>query len=200
MIQTIFPVKMLVKDYDKSEDWNIAISAFVKSKVTDAIINVGYNKATDEDIDVFTEENMNEIPELRELFNMFVDDFYELSQQFYNPEEPVLTKDDIRNNLSLDIGKLPIMRHGQSRRIHNHTNASAFAVFYLHDVDNNESGGKLVLHDPTFNNQRFFCDSRMIEVETKKHRMVIAPNTVWHEVTTYLGHEERLAIVLNLHI
>lgn len=33
--------------------------------------------------------------------------------------------------------------------------------------------------------------------ETKKNRMIIVPNYVWHEVSQYAGDDERLAIVLN---
>ncbi len=201
MIQTIFPVKILIKDYDLSEDWNHTVSAFVKQKLTQAIIDRGsFDAAVDEDLDVFTEKNMSDFPQLRELFDMFIDSFYQLSQEFNNKNEVSLTKEDIKKHLSLDIGKLPIMRYGQSRGIHSHTHASAFGIFYLNDVDNESEGGKLILHDPTFNSQKHFCDYRTMEVETKKHRMIIAPNTVWHEVTTYLGKQERLAIVLNLHV
>jgi hypothetical protein len=201
MIQTIFPIKILMKDYELSDDWNAAVSAFVKSTLTNTITEKGsYAAAIDNNTDVFTEKNMNEVPELRELFEMFVDSFYELSQEYENEDDGVLTKELIRECLSLDIGKLPIMRYKQSRRVHNHKSASAFGIFYLSDVDNEADGGQLVLHDPTFNTQRFFCDDRMLEIDTKKHRMVIAPNTVWHEVTTYFGHTERLTIVLNLHL
>ena len=201
MIQTIFPIKILVKDYDKSDEWTHTISAFIRSHFTKAIEDKGsYNAATDEDIDVFTEENMSQYPELRDLFNMFADGFYELSQQYQNGTDKNLTREDIVQKLSKDLGRLPLMRTGDFKQIHNHCEASAFGVFYMGDVDNEKEGGQLVLHDPSFNSLRHFCDEKTFEISTKKHRMIIVPAHVWHEVSTYFGSEERQTIVLNLHV
>lgn len=200
MIQTIFPTKILVKDFDRSDNWNQTICAFIRSHFTNAIeVKGSYMAAGDEDIDVFTEENMSQYPELRDLFDMFVDGFYDLSQAYSNSIDKNLTREEIKERLSKDLGKLPLMRKGDTKRIHNHCEADAFGIFYLNDVDNEKEGGQLILHDPSFNSLRHFCDDKILEIETKKHRMVIAPSNVWHEVSTYLGEEERQTIVLNLH-
>lgn len=200
MIQTIFPTKILVKDFEKSDDWNHTTCAFIRAHFTKAIEEKGsYIAATDEDIEVFTEENMSAVPELRDLFEMFADSFYELSQQFQNSIDKNLTRDKVKQKLSKDLGRLPLMRTGDVKGLHNHCEASAFGVFYLGDVDNEKEGGQLILHDPSFNSLRHFCDDKTFKIETKKHRMIIAPAHVWHEVSIYLGKEERQTIVLNLH-
>jgi len=201
MIQTIFPTKILVKDFEKSDDWNHTICAFIRAHFTKAIEEKGnYIAATDEDIDVFTEENMLAIPELRDLFEMFVDGFYELSKEFQNSIDKNMTRDEIKQKLSKDLGRFPLMRTGDCKGLHNHSEASAFGIFYLSDIDNEKEGGQLILHDPSFNSLRHFCNDKTLRIETKKYRMIIAPAHVWHEVSTYHGKEERQTIVLNLHV
>lgn len=201
MIQTIFPVNILVKDYEKSNDWNCTISAFIKAHFTKVIEEKGsYNAATDEDIDVFTEENMTAFPELREMFNMFIDGFYELSSALTADNEIPLTREEITKKIGKDLGRLPLMRNGDHKNLHTHNEALAYAVFYLSDVDNEKEGGQLVLHDPSFNTLRYFTSQKTIGIKTKKNRLVVAPAHVWHEVTRYTGNNERLTIVLNLHI
>jgi hypothetical protein len=200
MIQTIFPTKILINDFDKNDDWNHTICAFIRSHFTKAINEKGsYFAAGDEDISVFTEENMTLIPELRDLFNMFVDSFFELSQEFSNKTDANLSREEVEQKLSKDLGRLPLMRKGDEKGLHTHGEASAYGIFYLNDIDNEKEGGQLILHDPSFNSLRHFCDDKTLKIETKKHRMIIAPAHIWHEVSKYYGDEERQTIVLNLH-
>lgn len=200
MIQTIFPVNILIKDYEKSDDWNATMSAFVRMHFTKAIEQKGsYFAATDVSIDVFTEENMAEVPELRELFDMFIDGFYELACASVSNETP-LTREEIKNKIGKDLGKLPLMRPGDQKHLHTHTEASAYAIFYLSDIDNKKEGGQLILHDPTFNTLRYFTNEKTFGIDTKKHRLIVAPTHIWHEVTRYTGAYERLSIVVNLHL
>ena len=201
MIRTIFPINILVKDYEKSDEWNSTISAFIKAHFTKAIAEKGsYFAAADEDIDVFTEENMTAFPELRELFNMFIDGFYELSNASSSGNEIPLTREEITKKIHKDLGRLPLMRNGDQKNLHTHNEASAYAIFYLSDVENEKEGGQLILHDPTFNTLRYFTSQKTVGIETKKNRLIVAPTHIWHEVTRYTGFDERLTIVLNLHI
>jgi Rps23 Pro-64 3,4-dihydroxylase Tpa1-like proline 4-hydroxylase len=201
MIRTIFPINILVKDYEKSDEWNSTISAFIKTHFTKAITEKGsYFAAADEDIDVFTEENMTAFPELRELFNMFIDGFYELSNASSSGNEIPLTREEITKKIHKDLGRLPLMRNGDQKNLHTHNEASAYAIFYLSDVENEKEGGQLILHDPTFNTLRYFTSQKTVGIETKKNRLIVAPTHIWHEVTRYTGVDERLTIVLNLHI
>lgn len=201
MIQTIFPVNILVKDYEKSNEWNSTISAFIKTHFTKAIEEKGsYFAAADEDIDVFTEENMSAFPELRELFDMFIDGFYELANASKAGNEIPLTREEITKKIHKDLGRLPFMKNGDQKNLHTHNEALAYAIFYLSDIDNKKEGGQLVLHDPSFNTLRYFTSQKTIGIETKKNRLIVAPTHIWHEVTRYTGDTERLTIVLNLHI
>jgi len=54
------------------------------------------------------------------------------------------------------------------------------------------------LHDPAFHGAYNYHEERTYSIETKKHRLVISPNHIWHEVTLYTGDNERMAIVVNL--
>jgi Rps23 Pro-64 3,4-dihydroxylase Tpa1-like proline 4-hydroxylase len=74
----------------------------------------------------------------------------------------------------------------------------AFGIFYLTDVDNEKHGGTLVLHDPAFHGVFNFHEARTYDVATKKNRLVICPNHIWHEVKQYLADDERITIVVNL--
>jgi hypothetical protein len=200
MIQSIFPVNILVKDYEKSADWDATVSAFIRMHFTKAVEQKGsYIAAGDEDIDVFTEENMTAVPELRELFNMFIDGFYELSKASNSNETP-LTREVIAEKICKDLGRLPLMKNGNYKNLHTHNEAAAYAIFYLSDVDNKKDGGQLVLHDPSFNTLRYFTNQKTMGIETKKNRLIVAPTHVWHEVTRYTGIDERITVVVNLHV
>jgi hypothetical protein len=201
MIQTIFPIKILVKDYEFSDEWNSTVSAFIRYHFTKAVEAKGsYEAAADEDISVFSEEHMTAYPELKELYNIFIDGFYELSQASKIETEEPLTRDNIAFKLSNDLGRLPLMRTGDYKTLHTHTETNAYGIFYISDVNNEKDGGELVLHDPSFNNLRYFTSKKTLSIPTKKNRLIIAPSNIWHEVTRYIGQDERLAIVLNLNV
>jgi Rps23 Pro-64 3,4-dihydroxylase Tpa1-like proline 4-hydroxylase len=72
------------------------------------------------------------------------------------------------------------------------------AVYYLDCVDNDKDGGKLIFHDPAFNQVIKTRPKSKMSIETEKNTIIIVPAHVWHEVTPYYGEEDRLAVVMNI--
>lgn len=199
MIKTIFPVNILVKDYDLPEQFTQELSSVIQSIFQSLMLEKGLSRKEigDNEFPIFTEENMAAFPVLKQLREMFIDSFYELADSY---EENILSRDLISRMVEKNVGKLPVMQKGEYKRLHNHFNTSAFAIFYLTDVDNDQHGGKLVLKDPAFHSNAGFHPPPDYEVETRKNRMVVAPAYIWHEVTPYTGDEDRVTVVINLHI
>jgi len=199
MIKTVFPVNVLVKDYDLSDDFVTEASSVIQSIFHSIMLEHGLSRKEvgDNEYPVFTNENMEKFPILKTIRQMFVDCFYELASSY---EENVLTKEMIELMVERNVGKLPILRKGEYKRLHAHSNTSAFAIFYLTNVDNDRHGGKLILKDPAFHNNIGFTPPPDYEIETRKNRMVVAPAYIWHEVTPYIGDEDRVTIVINLHM
>jgi hypothetical protein len=199
MIKSLFPNNILIKDYDLSDEWNSTVTAMAKMVFADDMTKKNdYNETGNYPIDLFTEENFKSCPELLQLQEMFIDGFYELACSYTNTKVGPLTKQLIAENVRKDLGKLPFMKKGDFKSIHTHDKTEAYAVFYLTDIDNKKDGGNLILHDPAFHNAINFSGNRTYDVETKKHRLVVCPNRIWHEVKQYMGDEERISIVMNL--
>lgn len=199
MIRTVFPVNVLIKDFDKPDEFCQDLSSAVQAIFNSLMAERGLTREQvgDEEFPVFTDQNLTAFPVLAELREMFVDGFYELASSY---EENTLTRDMIKDMVSANVGKLPLMRKGDYKRTHGHTNAIAFAVFYLTDVDNERHGGQLILRDPSFHSNFSFHPPEDYEIETRKNRLIAAPGYVWHEVTPYYGDEDRLTVVVNLHL
>jgi hypothetical protein len=199
MIKTVFPVNVLIKDHNLPEEFTNELSAAVQAIFQSLMVERGLSRddVTNEEFPVFTEENMTAFPVLKQLQSLFVDGFYELASSF---EENTLTREMVEKMVSANVGKLPLMKKGDYKRVHGHTNAIAFAVFYLTDVDNTRHGGQLILKDPSFHSNFSFHPPEDFAIDTKKNRLVIAPAYVWHEVTPYLGDEDRITVVINLHL
>jgi hypothetical protein len=196
MIKSLFPNNILIKDYDLSDEWNSTVTAMAKIVFADGLIKKNdYNEAGNYPIDLFIEENFKSCPELLQLQQMFIDGFYELACSYSNN---TLTRQYIVENVKKDPGKLPFMKKGSFKSIHTHDQIDAFAIFYLTNIDNKKDGGNLILHDPAFHNAINFSENHTYDVETKKHRLVVCPNRIWHEVKPYMGDEERISIVMNL--
>ena len=198
MIKTAFPVNVLIKDYEDLGEFTDNLSTAILSIFQNLVLakNLSRDDIANQEYPVFTEENLAVFPELKKLQEIFVDGFFELASSF---EENTLTRDTISKMVSINTGKLPIMKTGDYKRVHTHTNAIAFAVFYLTDVDNDKHGGQLILKDPSFHNNYGFHPPEDFVIDTKKNRLVVAPAYVWHEVTPYTGDEDRLTVVINLH-
>lgn len=198
MIKTAFPVNVLIKDYDDLGNFSDNLTTAVQTIFQNLIAEkeLSRDDVTNQEYPVFTEQNLSIFPELKQLQEMFVDGFFELANSF---EENALTREIISNMVSINAGRLPLMKKGDYKRVHAHKGAIAFAVFYLTDVDNEKHGGQLVLKDPSFPNNYGFHPPEDFVIDTKKNRLIVAPAYVWHEVTPYTGDKDRLTIVVNLH-
>lgn len=197
MITSIFPVNILVKDFDMPDSWldeieQITKSAFVNHKSEN---NLSYSDTGDNEVSLFTKNNLNQFPILSELTDIFVEGFYELASSY---EDNQLTKEYIKERVLNNTGKLPFMKKGDYKMVHNHAKASAFAIFYLSDVDNIKHGGQLILRDPAFHSNYGFHPVQHYPIDTRKNRLIVVPGYIWHEVTPYTGDEERISIVMNL--
>lgn len=199
MIKTIFPVNVLVKDFDLPEEFTSDLSASIQSIFQGLVAEHGLSreKIGDDEYPIFTKENLEKFPVLVQLREMFIEGFCELAESF---EGNTLTRDTITGMVETNLGKLPLMQKGDYKRLHGHTGAVAFAVFYLTDVDNERHGGQLILKDPSFHSNFGFHPPEDFKVETKKNRLIVAPGYVWHEVTPYLGDEDRVTVVVNLNL
>jgi len=197
MIKTVFPVNVLIKDYELSEEFTNELVNAAQTIFHSLMTEKGLTRdqIADNEFPVFTEKNCQTFPALKQLQNMFVDGFYELASSY---DENILTREMIEKMVSANVGKLPLMKNGDYKRMHGHTNASAFAVFYLTDVDNKKHGGQLILRDPSFHSNFSFHPPEDFVIDTKKNRLVVAPAYVWHEVTQYTGTHDRFAFVVNL--
>jgi len=197
MIKNIFPVNVYIKDFQQNKEWtenlkNTTSAIFLKYL---AEKKINKKELADNEIPFFVEENIKKYPILNELREILIDGFYSLAQSY---ENNTLTREKIKEMVCRNSGRLPFMAKNDYKSVHSHTGASAFAIFYLSDIDNQKDGGKLILRDPSFNLNLHFSPNQNFEIETKQNRLIVAPGYVWHEVTPYYGDKERITIVINL--
>jgi hypothetical protein len=149
MIKTIFPTRILVKDYDKSKEWSQNLESLVKTIFKSVQVEQqDYYSTGNNSVNLFKKENLIQFPELVELREMFVDCFYELASSYDSNE---LTRECVDDRVDEYSGKLPFMKYGDLKSLHNHNQSvDAFGIFYLTDVNNDTEGGSLILHDPSF--------------------------------------------------
>ena len=199
MIKTLFPVNVLIKDHALPDKFTNELSASVQAIFQSLMTEKGLSREdiANNEFPVFTEDNFVSFPVLKQLQEIFIDGFYELACSY---EENTLTRDMIVKMVSSNVGKLPLMKKGEYKRLHTHTNSIAFAIFYLTDVDNKRHGGKLILKDPSFHSNYSFHPPEDYGIETRKNRLIVAPAYVWHEVSPYIGDEDRITVVVNLHL
>ena len=202
MIHDIFPTKIYVKDYGMTNEWTDEVKSIVKTIFAmEEAKGRSFNDIAENNIPLFTPENEILYPVLTELKSYFVDGFTELAASNFT-EEPLpfsIDREFIQKRISQEPGKLPFMRNGNYKTVHNHVGDMAFGIFYLDDVDNATQGGELQLRDPSFNSNIGFTGYDKYAIATKRNRLVIAPAHVWHEVTQYNG-VERTAVVINLNL
>lgn len=198
MIETIFPVKMFhakmpMNDEDASS-LNATCQAIFRNHI--AMKGISFQDAGDDGvhIPVFTNDNIKTYKEIKELHNFFAQSFHMLAKEYDN----TITFEEILDRMEETTGRLPFMRKGDYKGLHCHSGASLVAVFYLEDVDNDKDGGKLILHDPAFNQVIRTKPKSKMSIDTEKHCIIIVPAHVWHEVTPYSGDEDRLAVVMNI--
>lgn len=186
-----------------TDDWNTALESTIQAVfVSEMAKGIDFAQLGDNSIPLFTEENMKQFPILAELKNMFIDSFYQLAKSFpdYDKNKMLykLSMEDIQHRLAAETGRLPFMKTGDYKGIHDHEATLAWGVFYTHDVDNDTDGGQIVLRDPSFNSNRAYSVPGKYPIDTKKNRLIVGPGHLWHEVTPYKGKANRTAIVLNL--
>lgn len=198
MIESHFGIKLLVQDLDFSDEWNQEVTNIVKSVFVHELATNGgdYAAAGDNSLPLLTPENVKKYPQLKQLQEVFKQGFWDLAQSFKNNK---LDRGWINRAIELETGKCPIITAGRDLvRLHTHAGAMAFAIFYLDDIDNDLYGGELVLRDPAFHNNYGFHDAAETRIKTKRHRLVVSPGYVWHEVAPYTGPNDRISVVLNL--
>jgi hypothetical protein len=197
MIKNIFPVNIYTKDLNVDETWSKELENISKSIFLSYLAekNITRKDITENEIPFFTKSNIEQYPIIKELQDIFIEGFYSLASSYDNN---TLSQDDIEKMVCSNTGRLPFMEKYDYKPVHSHLNSSAFAIFYLTDVNNEKDGGKLILRDPSFNVIPNFRPKEKYEIETKKNRLIVVPAYVWHEVTPYFADEERLTIVINL--
>lgn len=196
MIETIFPIRMLVNELEMTEKEEASLYATSQAIFTNHLSRKGLgfvDAGNVASIPIFTEENLQSYPEIKKLYEFFAKSFHSLANE-YSPT----TMDEIYASMGETTGRLPFMRKGDYKQVHNHSGTSLVAVYYMGDVDNEKEGGKLVLHDPSFNNTMRTKPKPTHEIETKKNRIVVIPGYIWHEVTPYFGEDVRSAVVMNI--
>ena len=202
MIHDIFPTKIYIKDYEMTDQWTDEVSSIVKTIfVAEEAKGRAFNDIAENSIPLFTPENEKLFPILTELKGYFIDGFTELAASNTTGEALPFSIDRefVQQRISQETGRLPFMRNGDYKSVHNHAGAMAFGIFYLEDVNNAEEGGELQLRDPSFNSNIGFTGHNKYKVDTKRNRLVIAPAHLWHEVTQFNG-TERTAVVINLNV
>lgn len=198
MIETIFPVQMFHAKMPMSDEESSSLNATCQAIFRNhtAMKGISFQEAGDDGvhIPVFTDDNIKAYKEIRKLHDYFAKSFHQLAQEYDNR----ITFEEVLECMEETTGRLPFMRKGDYKGLHCHSGASLVAVFYLDDVDNDKDGGKLILHDPAFNQIIRTKPKRKMEMDTEKHCIIIVPAHVWHEVTPYNGDEDRLAVVMNI--
>jgi len=204
-IITPFFTNILIKDYEKSEQWNCELINTLKALSLNGeycdlrkdlknnkntfLLTYDYHKLSKPY--VITEETSSMFPIIKELRDMYIDCFYELASSFKNN---ILTKDEIKKIFFSDSGNFTELKKNMVVGLHNHP-SRAFAIFYLSDVDNSQYGGELILHDPAFHANKRFHPKQKIKIKTKKNRMIIGPSYIWHEVSKFYGKDRFCAVV-----
>jgi hypothetical protein len=196
MIETVFPIKILIDELQMSEEEEASLYSISQAIFMDHLSKKGLgfvDAGNVASIPIFTKENLERYPEIKKLHEFFAKGFYQIANE-YSPTEI----EEIYSSMGETTGRLPFMKKGDYKQLHNHSGTSLVAVYYMGDVDNAKEGGKLVLHDPSFNNTVRTKPKPTYEIETKKNRIVIMPGYIWHEVTPYSGEDIRLAVVMNI--
>jgi len=199
MIETIFPTKIFRSKIDFTDDENESLKAFCQALMMQYMAEnkISFREAGElENVPVFSDFNLKTYPFMTRLYNFFAVSFLELLQEY----EPSAELEEVYDAMQVTMGKMPFMKRGDYKQIHCHRGNALVAVFYLDSVDNDMHGGKLILHDPSFNNTVRARTNPQHEIQTEKNSIVIIPAHVWHEVTPYFGNDERLTITMDIEL
>jgi hypothetical protein len=208
MIVTPFATKILVKDFNMSDEWTNELILTLQLLAANKLVTCSLTKSLEDDTIaelfkfdgqksskpyIIHEEYAQQFKIISELRDIFLQGFLELNKE-YNSQ---YTEEYLKEQYSVDSGNFAILKTGQRVGLHNHPSIG-FAIFYLTDVDNDADGGELILHDPSFHRNNYFHPPREIKIKTKKNRLVIGAADVWHEVTPYTGKHDRMCAVIDL--
>jgi hypothetical protein len=205
MIKDLFPVKIIQKDLEISDEINEKISNTISAIHATVKASSNFENACEE-MFLFNEENLKNCPELSIILDSFVQGFSDLldangGDPIYQNHEQI--KGKIRSTIIGDKRpwtKLPFMRarSNEFKASHTHEQSCVWGILYLQDIDHDLVGGQLYLEDPHRSTQKHFKSDPIVKIEAKKNRLLIVPNYVWHGVTPYSGEEDRLSIVVSL--
>mgnify|MGYP000415585683 CR=1 FL=1 len=179
--------------YNEIQNYNVvkfSFAAFMQGACTD----IDFKTDTRLTIPLFTDDNIKNYNEIKNLHDFFAKSFLKLANEY----DESITHAEILERMEQTTGRLPFMRNGDYKGLHCHSGASMVAVYYLDCVDNDKDGGKLIFHDPAFNQVIKTRPKSKMSIETEKNTIIIVPAHVWHEVTPYYGEEDRLAVVMNI--
>lgn len=207
MIRELFPTRILQRDLNISDKDDQELCSFISALHIDITSRSGDFDVACEALHLFSDENKKQCPELQIVQDAFVQGFKDLLDA--NELDPVLhSYDSVKSRIEPVLAdgqgrpwsKLPFMRaeSKEFKTSHIHEQCCVWGIFYLQDVDHKKHGGQLYLEDPKFLTQCHYNGERVINIEAKRHRLVIVPNYVRHGVTPYNGPDDRLSIVVSL--
>ncbi len=198
-IQELYATTILVKQLNISEKDLDNIESYLQA--VHALFNASSNESSYFVKDILSRDDAKtSCPELFVLSDMIKDEIRNLAvaniknhantEWFQTPSAVTCTI----NNSTINI-----LEQGRQMELHTHFSDDAFACFYFQDIEE-EFGGTLKLHDPRWQRSYWFGGSKVFEFQPKRGTVIIAPNFIWHEVTTYTGKDPRLTYVLNAHV
>ena len=163
-----------VGQFEHSDEFNADVLNTAK-----ALIAITPEPVADHNVDLWVTDNMKQI---RSYFKMGFD---ALCDNYSETKEYDMDSLNIINP----------MNYGDFKSCHTHDHIDAFGVYYLNESD---EGGYLRLYDPRFLNKKSFANETYIEIKPKTGLCVVAPYYIWHEVTPYLGEDQRISLVCNM--
>jgi hypothetical protein len=200
-IKQIYPTNILDKELDISDEKLTIIENYLRAQ------HLSFISSYENDHKEYTDGNENividaiiegECPEMAELIAEVKNGFLQLA--YSNIDNLKETNDkNLILDVELDSCKINLMKNGYRLGVHTHFSDDAFACIYFNDVTE-EEGGELVLYDPRWQRNYMFGGSKLEKIKSKRGRMVIAPQYMWHEVTHYHGKDERLTLVVNAQV
>jgi len=200
-IREIYPTNIYEKELNISEEKLKEIETFLRAQ------HKAFMSAPDMDHDEYSDGNENividaviegQCPEMKELIDEVKKGFLTLAYSNLDNFTESNT-DAMLLDVELDSCKINLMKKGYRLGAHTHYSNDAFACIYFNDVTE-EEGGELVLYDPRWQRNYMFGGSKLEKIKSKRGKIVIAPQYLWHEVTHYHGEDERLTLVVNAQV
>ena len=173
MIKTIFPIKMLHELHNINEEESSTLNSVCQAIFRNhlAMAGLSYQDGGDDGVHIplFTDDNIKNYNEIKILHDFFAKSFLKLANEY----DESITHTEILERMEQTTGRLPFMRNGDYKGLHCHSGASMVAVYYLDCVDNDKDGGKLIFHDPAFNQVIKTRPKSKMSIETEKNTIII---------------------------